>query len=97
MDAGDDLRATDNVLTQGNLIYGSGAAAAGSYSIPASRRIDVGRVATCPVVMAVHAIAQPCLQDLRTFVDILQQADLCAANLGPLVSATPQLRISRTA
>jgi len=95
MDAGDDLRATDNVLTQGNLIYGSGAAAAGSYSIPASHRIDVGRVATCPVVMAVHAIAQPCLQDLRTFVDILQQADLCAANLGPLVSATPQLRISQ--
>lgn len=95
MDAGDDIRAIDNVLMQSNTIYACGAEAAGIYTIPASRRIDVGRVATCPVVMAVHAIAQPCLQDLRSFADILQQADLCAANLGPLVTATPQLRMSQ--
>jgi len=94
MDAGDDIRLLDDLKGSDNILYDEGAVALGCYTIPDSRRIDVGRVATCPVVMTVHAIAQPCQQDIRSFADVLSQADLCAANLGPLVSATPQLRIS---
>lgn len=83
-----------DLLSLDDVIYGDGAAASGIYSIPVDHRIDIGRVAGCPVVLDVQVVGQPCVQDLLSEADVLAVQDVCGVNLGPSVSATPQIRLS---
>jgi len=91
--AGDLLNVANAKLLDDVLYYG-GVAASGSYTIPSSRRIDVGRVTTCNVAVSVSAHGRPSSQNLLTMTDLMPLTDVCGINLGPNVSVTPQIRTS---
>lgn len=68
--------------------------ATGSYTIDASHRIDIGRVAPCNVVMSTQITGQSVTDDVLAATDFLSIADLAGGALGVYITATPQIRVA---
>ncbi|MDA8230339.1 MAG: phage tail protein [Magnetospirillum sp.] len=94
--AGDITQAAD-VTAIADVVYYGGIAASGTYQIPAADRIDVGRVATCNVLITLlGAIAYDVgAVDITQVTDITQIADVIGIDTGGRAQAVPQIRLSQ--
>ncbi|MDR3508439.1 MAG: phage tail protein [Caulobacteraceae bacterium] len=88
------LGALVNATVAGGVVTLNAGSLLGSYTVPASHRVDIGRVAACNVLTTVTAHAVSTHDDVLSAMDFLSIADLLDGALGPFVSATPQIRLS---
>lgn len=90
-----DIEGAANVLAVPDVIGYGGMITTGIYQVPASHRVNIGRVAACPVAMTVSVAGDSIYDNVLTITDITQLADVAGDNYGPAVSAIPQLRLSQ--
>jgi hypothetical protein len=88
--AGDFLSLAD-VLSNLDVLWDEGVAPSGGYRIPASHRVNVGRVAPCNIIMSIAGYAQSIYDNVLTMTDFLAAQDLLSAALGPQIRLQPQI------
>lgn len=94
MGAGNVLDSTD-FLAELDVLWMGGVATTGTYTIPAGHRVDVGRVDACSVTMPYSVRGQSIYDNVLAITDFLAVTDLLGASLGPVVAATPQIRLAQ--
>lgn len=92
--AGNLLEAA-NVLAAEDIINYGGIAPTGTYTIPASHRIDAGRITACNVAVTLAVRAQSIDDNLLSAANIFELDDLLSSALGVHVTATAQIRLSQ--
>lgn len=90
-----NILAAGNILTVTDIVEYGGVAPSGCYTIPAGHRIDIGRVAPCSVVITATVRGQSVNDNILAVADFLAVNDVLGAALGPMVDATPQIRLSQ--
>ncbi|MBI3444569.1 MAG: hypothetical protein HY055_04255 [Magnetospirillum sp.] len=89
-----DILAVANVLALADLIY-YGGFGTGYYTVPASHRINIGRVAPCAVAASVTIRGQSIHDNVLAVTDALSISDVTGFLLGPNVDASVQIRLSQ--
>ena len=90
---------TGGTLTNCSLVGGyvqlNAGVTSGNYQVPSGHRINVGKIAACNVVMAVAGHGVSLTDDVFSVTDFLAIPDLLDGTLGPVVTITPQIRLSQ--
>ena len=66
----------------------------GVYAIPAAHRVNIGRAASCNVVMSTTLHGQSLVDNIVAVANVFSITDIAGCALGQKVSATPQVRLS---
>lgn len=82
-------------LNQQDILHMGTLASAGAYQIPASHRVDAGRVALCDVAISFAAIGQIAGENILAVSDLLGQADILGNAASANISVTPQIRVAQ--
>lgn len=94
LDGGGDLLSAPDFLGIADVLWYGGVAASGSYDLPASHAVDIGRVAPCLVGMSYTSHAESINNNFLTLTDVLSASDLFDSYLGPLIGCQPQIAIA---
>lgn len=95
MGAGNILTDADFLNEPSVLWYGGVSLAQGIYQVPASNRVNVGRVAACNVVINLSGFAQSIVDNFLGYGDVLNVTDVFGSYLGPKITLQPQIRIAQ--
>jgi len=92
-----DITQCPDITMVPDIVYYGGVVSSGSYEVPASHRINVGRVATCNVIIKIGADLGYSLNasDVTKIADITTVTDMLGISLGARVTVTPQIRLSQ--
>ncbi|VVE90394.1 host specificity factor TipJ family phage tail protein [Pandoraea bronchicola] len=90
-----DILSETNVLGVPNVLEYGGVAGAGSYTIPTSHEIDIGRVAACQLLItsSVHGIRST--ENILAAINVFDNPDVLGEALGLSVSAKPQIAVAQ--
>ncbi|MCE9561881.1 MAG: phage tail protein [Planctomycetes bacterium] len=91
--AGDILTLADYLNTPDILNYGG--EGNGTYEIPVSHQIDIGRVAPCSVLITWSAVGQHTNADILTVPDILNFPDILDYEASANVDVYPEIALSQ--
>lgn len=80
-------------LAEPDILNYGGQGGEGTYTIPVGHRINVGRVAPCPVVMNWISIGQTIGADILAVEDYLAITDLLDAQSGANTDVYPEIRV----
>ena len=89
---------TGGCVVSGGMVTTSSSGAGqvgGTYQIPTSHEIDVGRVCVCQVAINWNSAAYPAGQNVLAITDMLAQTDLLGASVANNASVYPEISISQ--
>ena len=97
------LSATGNILTDpsylttANILFYGGSVSSGTYEIPSSQRVNIGRVAPCQIIFTLGVEVGYSLNSVNilTLPDYLNATNILGVDLGNNTSVTPQIRLSQ--
>lgn len=89
-----NILTNSNVLTMSDLIWYGGVASAGTYTLPSSHSVNIGRVAPCVVSMSYTARGQSIFDNILKNANLLTVTDLLGAALGVEINIQPQIAIA---
>lgn len=90
-----DIRSPANMLTVSDVIGFGGLVNSGTYQVPISHRVNIGRVAACQVAMTVSVVGDSIYDNVLTVTDVEALSDVTGQNYGPSVLAISQVRLSQ--
>jgi hypothetical protein len=89
---------TGGCVVSGSIVTTSSSGAGqvgGTYEIPTSHEIDVGRACLCQVLINWTSLAYPAGQNILTITDLLAQTDLLGASVAGNASVYPEISVSQ--